>query len=1358
MSVGLSTSTRSLAHEIGHALGIGHSDTSPGLDIMDGYYGGELTAFSATDRSLVRTLYATQTQGTDNNAPETGVLAAVTLGVHAVTAEGGKMLSNLNFGVRILGPEISNVGPVVSYRENGAAALVAPAAVVKQGPIFTGFSGGRLTVVISGNAESTDRLGIRHVGNAAGQIGVSGTTVKYGGVAIGTFTGTTRLTITLNTAASPAAVQALLRNVTFATVSDTPSTLDRTVSIALTDRDGAISDTITTTVKVAAVNDAPVIGAFDTTINYTENTAPVLLDQNATVIDLDSANFSGGRLTVTVTENLQWTDRISIRHVGDAAGQIGVSGNTIRYGGVLIGLSSGLNQLIVNFHSTATPAAVQALLRNLTFSSVTRNPSALTRKVRVTLNDGDGGTSQSVTKSVQVKAINDAPMISAFETAVRYRENDPPVVLDTDATITDWDSSDFSGGKLAVEVAVNAQATDRLGILNAGNAAGQISLSGTTVRYGGVVIGTYSGTTKLVVTLNSSATMSAVQALLRSITFSSTSDNPNVADRYIKASLTDGDGGTSRTATKLLRLTPVNDAATIAAGSGTVTYTEGTTPVLVASGATLTDVDSVNFSGGALTIFISANAQSTDRVGIRHVGNAAGQIGVSGSQIRYGGVLIGMFSQTGNFVINLTSAATPTAVQALLRNITFSCATANISLKTRTVTITLTEFDGTRSQVLAKEIRLRAAAETPVVAPPTFYRENSSAIVLDSKAVLTAGHLTNFGGGKLTVTITTNSESSDRVGIRHVGNATGQIGLSGTTIKYSGVVIGSFSGTTTLVVSFNSGATPAAVQALLRNITFSSVSENPSTLNRTLKISLQAANGTIAHQATKSVQVVALNDAPVIGAFDTTISYTENTAPVLLDLNATVLDLDSSDFSGGRLTVNLAENSQWTDRIGIRHVGDATGQIGVSGNTIRYGGVVIGLSSGLNQLIVNFHSTATPAAVQALLRNLTFSSVTRNPSALTRKVRVTLTDGDGGTSQSVTKSVQVRAINDAPIISAFETAVRYQENDPPIVLDTDATISDWDSSDFSGGKLTVEVAVNAQTTDRLGIRNAGNVAGKISVAGALVQYGGLVIGTYSGTTKLVVALNSHATARAVQELLRSITFSSSSNNPTVADRSIKASLTDGDGGTSLTVTKLLRLTAVNDVATLAGGSGIVTYTEGTAPVLVASGATLTDVDSVNFSGGALTIFISANAQSTDRVGIRHVGNAAGQIGVSGSQIRYGGVLIGMFSQTGNFVINLTSAATPTAVQALLRNITFSCVATNISLKTRTVTITLTEFDGTRTPMVMRDVRCVKPQAPGFASVISPGPVLDPVDQVFSLRLIEQDLLLAETALTATGMK
>ncbi len=305
---------------------------------------------------------------------------------------------------------------------------------------------------------------------------------------------------------------------------------------------------------------SPVIGAFDTLLTCTENAVPAVLDANATVTDVDSANFAGGKLSVWISANGQSTDRLGIRHVGNAAGQISVSGTTVRFGGVSIGTFTGTTGLLVTLNGSATPAAVQALLRNITFASLSENPSVLNRTVKVMLTDGDGGTSNLPTKTISVVARNDAPVIGAFDTLVTYIENGVPVTLDANATVTDVDSANFAGGKLSVWISANGQSTDRLGIRHMGNAAGQIGVSGTTVRFGGVSIGTFTGTTSFLVTLNGSATPAAVQALLRNITFTSLSENPSVLNRTVKVMLTDGDGGTSNLSAKTVRVVARNDA------------------------------------------------------------------------------------------------------------------------------------------------------------------------------------------------------------------------------------------------------------------------------------------------------------------------------------------------------------------------------------------------------------------------------------------------------------------------------------------------------------------------------------------------------------------------------------------------------------------------------------------------------------------------------------------------------------------------------------------------------------------------------------------------------------------------------
>ena len=118
--------------------------------------------------------------------------------------------------------------------------------------------GGLLSISIAGNPSLEDRLSIRNQGVGPGEIEVSGLGVAYGGVGIGTFAGGTDgsspLVISFNSSATPEAAQALLRNITFQNVSETSSTLPRSISVVVDDGHGGTSTAATMTVNV---NDVP---------------------------------------------------------------------------------------------------------------------------------------------------------------------------------------------------------------------------------------------------------------------------------------------------------------------------------------------------------------------------------------------------------------------------------------------------------------------------------------------------------------------------------------------------------------------------------------------------------------------------------------------------------------------------------------------------------------------------------------------------------------------------------------------------------------------------------------------------------------------------------------------------------------------------------------------------------------------------------------------------------------------------------------------------------------------------------------------------------------------------------------------
>jgi serine protease len=468
-------------------------------------------------------------------------------------------------------PVIGGVSGPVTYVENGVVAP-APAATVLDVD-SADFAGGTLTVRVAANANATDRLAIRNDGTDAGQVGVAGTVVSYGGVAVGTVaggsSGSLPLVVTFNAAATPSVAQAVLRNVQYRSTSENPAPLTRTLSYAVNDGDGGTSAAATQVITITPVNDAPVLTMIPTAVSFRENA--VLLPAGAGVVaDPDSPNYGDAYLAVSITANADGFDRLTIRHQGTTAGLVGVAGGNVTFGGVVVGTFTGGSAtapLVVAFNTAATPAAVQAVVRNVAYTNTSENPlPPLTRSLAWELTDGDGGTSPTVTQTVTIVPVNDAPVIGGIASAgLAYAAGSNWLPIATDATVTDVDSPRFGGGTLSVALIAGGLASDRLAVQPQGTSPGQIGISGTAVTWGGTTsgstIGSWSGgtgTSALVIALNAAATPEAVQALLRSIAYSSVAADPT-------------NGGTATTRT--IRFT-LSDAATAAGGlSAMVTTT-----------------------------------------------------------------------------------------------------------------------------------------------------------------------------------------------------------------------------------------------------------------------------------------------------------------------------------------------------------------------------------------------------------------------------------------------------------------------------------------------------------------------------------------------------------------------------------------------------------------------------------------------------------------------------------------------------------------------------------------------------------------------------------------------------------------
>ncbi|WP_292373465.1 VCBS domain-containing protein [Mesorhizobium sp.] len=173
-------------------------------------------------------------------------------------------------------------------------------------------------------------------------------------------------------------------------------TIQETYQVTVTDNHGG-STSQNVVVTITGTNDAPVIDlnsgtpGASTSINYTAGSAATAIAPSGTVTDIDSADFGGGSLTVAFTSNGTSADQLAIQNQGTGAGQIGVSGSNVTYGGTIIGtFSGGTNgsNLVITFNSSATQAAAQALADHILYSNATSLTA--TKTVTYTLVDGDG--------------------------------------------------------------------------------------------------------------------------------------------------------------------------------------------------------------------------------------------------------------------------------------------------------------------------------------------------------------------------------------------------------------------------------------------------------------------------------------------------------------------------------------------------------------------------------------------------------------------------------------------------------------------------------------------------------------------------------------------------------------------------------------------------------------------------------------------------------------------------------------------------------------------------------------------------------------------------------------------------------
>ena len=1049
--------------------------------------------------------------------------------------------------------------------------------------------------------------------------------------------------LTLSGSDSVANYQQVLRTITYNNTAQNPTTTAR--SITFVANDGTSNSNVgTTTVSMVAQDDAPVLdldadnsaaAGSDFATTFTEDGGAVgIADADATLSDVDTANFTS--LTVTITNLLDGAAESL------AANTAGTS--------IVANYNSGTG--ILTLSGSDTVANYQQVLRTITYNNTAQNPTTTARSITFVANDGTSNSNVGTT-TVSMVAQDDAPVLdldadnsaaAGSDFVTTFTEDGGAVgIADADATLSDVDTANFTSLTVTITNLLDGAAE---------------SLAANTA--GTSIVANYNSGTGIL-TLSGSDTVANYQQVLRTITYNNTAQNPTTTARSITFVANDGTSN-SNVGTTTVSMVAQDDAPVLdldadnsaAAGSDfATTFTEDGGAVGIADAdATLSDVDTANFTSLTVTItnLLDGAAESL----------AANTAGTS--------IVANYNSGTG--ILTLSGSDTVANYQQVLRTITYNNTAQNPTTTARSITFVAN--DGTsNSNVGTTTVSMVAQDDAPVLDldadnsaaagsdfVTTFTEDGGAVGIADADATLSDVDTANFTS--LTVTIT---NLLDGAAESLAANTAG-----------TSIVANYNSGTGILTLSGSD--TVANYQQVLRTITYNNTAQNPTTTARS--ITFVANDGTSnSNVGTTTVSMVAQDDAPVLDLdadnsaaagsnFATT--FTEDGGAVgIADADATLSDVDTANFTSLTVTItNLLDGA--AESLAANTAGTS---------------IVANYNSGTG--ILTLSGSDSVANYQQVLRTITYNNTAQNPTTTARSITFVANDGTSNSNVGTT-TVSMVAQDDAPVLdldadnsaaAGSDFATTFTEDGGAVgIADADATLSDVDTANFTSLTVTITNLLDGAAESL-----AANTAGTSIVA------------NYNSGTGILTLSGSDSVAN-YQQVLRTITYNNTAQNPTTTARSITFVANDGTSNSNVGTTTVsmvaqddapvLDLDADNSAA--AGANFATTFTEGGGAVTIADAdATLNDVDSANLSSLAVRI--------TNLLDLTDESLSANTTGTS--------ITANYNSFTG--VLTLSGSDTVSNYQQVLRTISYNNISTNPAVTARAITFTAN--DGTSNSVV-----------------------------------------------------
>ena len=652
---------------------------------------------------------------------------------------------------------------------------------------------------------------------------------------------------------------------------------------------------------------------------------------------------------------------------------------------------------------------------------------------------------------------------------------------------------------------------------------------------------------------------------------------------------------------------------------------------------------------------------------------------------------LGSFTDQGGGVYEATGLANAAAAESALRALVFDPAENRVAPgATETTTFTVAVSDGVATvdndttTIVSTAIN-DAPTATNMTQVVTYTEDPGGAVALDD-IVVTEPDV----GQAVTATLTLNAPEAGSL-------STGTFGAA-TSSYDAGTGIWTVTGSV------------ADVNAALAAVAFTPVANRDQDVTITTRIRDAADTGPA--EGTITLDVTAVNDAPVFTDLTSSATFIEGGTAVqiapsvsIADIELDALNAGAGDYSGAGLTITRDGGANGDDRFSIATGGALTVAGGPDGGgTVSAGGNVIAsiADTGNGELQISFANNGTiptTALVTETLRAVQYANASDDPPA-TASLRWSFSDGNSGGSQGTggvetvtgTTDITITPVNDAPSLTATASNPTFIEGAGPASLFSGASIDTIEAGQTITG-LSLTITNLADGADEKIIIDG--TAFDLTDATSGPVAGGNVAISVTGSTATISLTGLSANAATAQTLVDGLAYRNDSDAPTTGTPRVVTltQITDSggtaDGGqdtTALAIASNVSLTAVNDapvIGSVAGETSGVVAGTGPAAIGLLADAAVSDVDTTVFDGGFVQITQNTGT-ANGHFGLDGTGATSGGDGqfAEGESVAIGGTVIGTVAtgqdgQAGNGLrVDLNTDATQARVETLLRALTY----------------------------------------------------------------------------------